>query len=153
MAKTLAALIVSFLIAFSAAAAQNKPATKKPARPAWSELTPAQQQVLAPLQGEWEQLDTTRRRKWVSIADRYPTMKQAQQQRLLKRMQEWAQLTPDERRAARERYRALKKLPPGQRKEVREKWQEYQQQSVTPAETPPTPQQGTPAAPETPSGS
>jgi hypothetical protein len=132
MAKTLVALIVSLCIAFSAAAAQSKPDAKKPSRPAWTELTAAQQQVLAPLQSEWEQLDTTRRKKWVDIANRYPTMKQAQQQRFQKRMQEWAQLTPEERRVAREQYRALKKIPPKERKE---KWKEYQQ-SVAPSEAP-----------------
>ena len=57
MAKTFVALIVWLCIAFPAAAAQSKTDTKKPVRPAWSELTPAQQQVLAPLQAEWEQLD------------------------------------------------------------------------------------------------
>ena len=141
MAKTLLALIVSLCIAFSAAAAQSKPEAKKAPKPAWTELTTAQQQVLLPLQAEWEQLDTTRRRKWVDIANRYPTMKQAEQKRLQKRMQEWAQLTPDERRAAREQYRALKKIPPQQRKE---KWQEYQQ-SVAPPEA-------SPAVAETPTG-
>src|SRR5215216_1759789 len=110
MAKTLVALIASLCIAFSAAAAQTKADAKKAApKPGWTELTPAQQQVLAPLQGDWEQLDTTRRKKWVSIANRYPTMKPAEQQRLQKRMQEWAQLTPEERRAARARYQTLKK--------------------------------------------
>src|SRR5215210_3123138 len=104
MAKTLIALISALCIAFSAVAAQSKPDTKKPAQPAWSALTPAQQQVLAPVQAEWDQLDTVRRKKWVAIADRYPTMKPAEQQRLQKRMQEWAALTPDERRAAREKY-------------------------------------------------
>src|SRR5919112_3112569 len=108
MAKTLVALIVSLCIAFSAAAAQSKADAKKVApKPAWTELSPAQQQVLAPLQPEWEQLDTTRRRKWVAIANRYPTMKPAEQQRLQKRMQEWAKLTPEERKAARARYRDL----------------------------------------------
>jgi hypothetical protein len=145
MAKTLVALIASLCIAFSAAAAQTKADAKKAApKPAWTELTPVQQQVLAPLQGEWEQLDTTRRKKWISIANRYATMKPADQQRLQKRMQEWAQLTPEERRAARERYQTLKKLPPQQRREVREKWQEYQQSVAPPApaaapETPATP--------------
>ena len=136
MAKTLLALIVTFCIAFSASAAQTKSDAKKAAaKPAWSELTPAQQGVLAPLQPEWEQLDTVRRRKWVSIADRDPTMKPDAQQRLQKRMQEWAKLTPEERRAARERYQTLRKLPPQERKQVREKWQEYQQ-SGTPAAEP-----------------
>jgi hypothetical protein len=145
MAKTLVALIASLCIAFSAAAAQTKTDAKKAApKPAWTELSPAQQQVLAPLQGDWDQLDTTRRKKWLAIANRYPTMKPAEQQRLQKRMQEWAQLTPEERRAARERYQSLKKLPPQQRREVREKWQEYQQSVAPPApssapETPATP--------------
>ena len=145
MAKTLVALIVSLCIAFSAAAAQSKPEAKKAPKPAWAELTTAQQQVLSPLQAEWEELDTIRRKKWVDIANRYPTMKQAEQQRLQKRMQEWAKLTPEERRAAREQYRTLKKIPPKQRKE---KWQEYQQ-SVSP-ETGPGGAQSVPASTETP---
>jgi hypothetical protein len=145
MAKTLVALIASLCIALSTAAAQPRADAKKAAapRPAWTELTPAQQQVLAPLQGDWEQLDTMRRKKWISIANRYPTMKPAEQQRLQKRMQEWAQLTPEERRAARERYQSLKKLPREQRREVKEKWQEYQQSVAPPSPAPA-------AAPETP---
>ena len=98
MAKTLVALIVWLCIAFPPQQHKRKPETKKPRRPAWSELTPAQQKVLAPLQPEWDQLDTTRgARNGSTIADRYPTMKPDQQQRLQKRMQEWAKLTPEER--------------------------------------------------------
>ena len=78
MAKTLVALIASICIALSAAAAETKSQPKKPSRPTWSELTPPQQQVLAPLQSHWDQLDSTRRKKWVAIANRYPTMKPAQ---------------------------------------------------------------------------
>lgn len=148
MAKTLLALIASLCIAFSAAAAQSDPKAKKPTRPAWSELSPSQQQVLAPLQGEWDNFDSTRRKNWVSIADRYPTMKPAEQQRLKKRMQEWAQLTPEERRAAREQYQTLKKLPSRERKEVRQRWQEYQQ-SLAPPE-PATAAHPDPATAETP---
>ena len=63
MAKTLVALIASLCIAFSAAAAQTKADAKKAApKPTWTELTPAQQQVLGPLQGDWDQLDSTRRK-------------------------------------------------------------------------------------------
>ena len=148
MAKTLLALIASLCIAFSATAAQTKPDAKKAPRPTWTELTPAQKQVLAPVQPDWDQLDTTRRKKWVAIADRYPTMKPSEQERLQKRMQEWAKLTPDERRAARERYQTLRKLPPDQRKEVREKWKEYSQ-SVAPASAPaePAPAEGSASQP------
>ncbi|MGZ5090813.1 MAG: DUF3106 domain-containing protein [Burkholderiales bacterium] len=135
MVKTLVALITSLCIAFSAVAAQSKPEAKKVAKPAWTELTPAQQQVLAPVQGEWGQLDTPRRKKWVSIANRYPRMKPAEQERLQKRMQEWAKLTPAERKAAREKYQTLKKQPPQKRDEVKRRWQEYEQ-SRTPAPAP-----------------
>ena len=101
MAKTLAALIVLLCFAFSAGAAQVKPEGKKAAKPAWSELSPSQQKVLAPLAPEWDQWDTVRRRKWVGIADRYPKMKPAEQERLQRRMEAWAKLSPAERKAAR----------------------------------------------------
>ena len=54
MAKALVALIVCLCIAFPAGAAQlqpdNKKPVQKPIRPAWSELTPIEQKILAPLQ-------------------------------------------------------------------------------------------------------
>ena len=126
MAQTLVALIVGLCLALPAAAAQVKAETKKPIRPAWSELKPEQQKVLAPLAPEWESIDAPRRKKWVEIADRYPKMKPQEQQRLQKRMVDWAKLTPAERSAARNKYQALKKLPPDKRKEVAAQWQNYQ---------------------------
>ena len=84
MAQAFVALTVCLCLAFPVAAAQvskDKDA-KKPVRPAWSELAPAHQKILAPLAPEWNQLDATRRKKWVAIAERYPKMKPAEQQRL-----------------------------------------------------------------------
>lgn len=132
MAKTLVAVIVclSFAIpAFAAAPPQPKSAAAqtKPAKPAWSELTPAQQQVLAPLKDDWHELDTVRRGKWVKLAIRYPKMKPEQQRRLQKRMKDWAKLTPEQRRVAREKYMTIKKLPPEQRTQVKLQWEQYQQ--------------------------
>jgi len=126
MAQTLVALIVSLCLALPAAAAQGKADTKKPVRPAWSELKPAQQKILAPLAPEWDSMDAVRRKKWVEISDRYPKMKPQEQQRLQKRMVDWAKLTPAQRAAARDKYQALKKLPPDKRKEVTAQWQRYQ---------------------------
>jgi hypothetical protein len=63
-------------------------------------------------------------------------MKPAAQQLLQKRMQEWAKLSPAERKAAREKYLTLKKLPPEQRKQVGRKWQEYQQSRTEGADAP-----------------
>ena len=128
MAQAFVALTVWLCLAFPAVAAQaNKADTKKPVRPAWSELKPEQQKILAPLSTEWEKMDTTRRKKWVAIADRYPKMKPQEQQRLQKNMAAWVKLTPEERKAAREKYQTLQKLPPDKRRQVAAQWKQYQQ--------------------------
>ena len=130
MAKTALALIFSLFVALVAPGAdaqqqsQKKSETSKPARPLWSELSPQQQHVLGPLAADWENLDTTRRKKWVTIANRYPKMKPDEQQRLQERMQTWAKLTPEERRLARDNYKSLKQLPQPQRREISQKWQQ-----------------------------
>ena len=127
MAKAFIALIVWLCLTFPVVAAQSKTDTKKPVRPDWSELTPAQQQVLAPLRPELDYIDATRRKKWVEVAGRYPKMKPEEQQRLQKRMSEWVKLTPQERKAARDKYQTLQKLPPKKRQEVTTEWQRYQE--------------------------
>jgi hypothetical protein len=132
MAQAAVALIVCLcaLAPMSAAQGQTKAATAaetKPVKPAWSELTPAQQRILGPLEEDWQTLDTTRRKKWVGVANRYPKMKPDEQERLQARMKEWAKLTPEQRRLARERYLAISKMPPDKREELRSQWHAYQQ--------------------------
>ena len=58
MAKALAALTLGLCIALSAFGAT---APKK--QPDWSQLTPEQQQVLAPLAGDWNNFDDLRRKQ------------------------------------------------------------------------------------------
>ena len=94
--------------------------------PYWASLTADQQQVLAPLAGEWNRLSVEQRRKWLGIAKRYPAMKPAAQQRVQMRMQKWAKLTPEQRWQAREQYRSIGKLAPDRREELRRYWAEYQ---------------------------
>ena len=150
MAKTAVALIIWLCIALPAFAVQSEKQASKPVRPAWSELTPAQQQVLAPLVTDWNSMDAVRRKKWVSIANRYPKMKPAEQQLLHKRMKDWAALTPDQREAARNRYKELNKLTPEQRRSMSKQWQEYRRSLAKP-ETTFDPPVGEPIAPaETP---
>lgn len=93
-------------------------------KPAWTDLTPAQQAALAPLEPEWDELETARKNKWLAIGNQFATMSSAEQQRVQKRMSEWVQLTPQQRRIARDSYTRAKKLPPNQ-KSVR--WQQYQE--------------------------
>jgi len=131
-------LLLALVFAAGAAAeppvdVPRKPAPKKVAakakaqvRPAWAELTADQQKTLAPLKADWESLEPERRRKWIGIAKRYPTMKAAEQERLQRRMQRWATLSPEQRRQARETYKQIAKTRPAQRGTLREQWAEYQ---------------------------
>jgi hypothetical protein len=108
------------LPAGAAKAAPVQAATK----PLWTDLTPAQQQALAPLAGEWDKLNSARKSKWLAIGNKYASMKPAEQQRVQARMREWIKLTPEQRRIARESYARTKKLDPNQKSE---QWQKYQQ--------------------------
>lgn len=92
-------------------------------RPHWSDLTPAQQQALAPLASDWDKLDAFRKQKWLVIANKFHSMKPEEQQRVQNRMRDWAKLTPAQRRAAREAYARAKKLNADQKSA---KWQQYQ---------------------------
>jgi hypothetical protein len=147
MAKALIALTVWLCLALPAFAAQSKTDVKKPVRPAWSELSPAQQKVLAPLSTEWDHMVATRRKKWVAIADRYPKMKPHEQQRLQKNMTDWVRLTPAQRKAARDKYQTMRKLPPKKRREVAAQWRRYQQSLAAQPEISPS---DPPAPPEDP---
>lgn len=93
-------------------------------KPLWIDLTPAQQQALAPLAGEWDKLDSFRKNKWLAIGNKYARMKPDEQQRVQERMRDWVKLTPEQRRIARESYARAKKLNADQKSA---QWQQYQQ--------------------------
>jgi hypothetical protein len=119
MAQAVLAIALALLAALPPAAHANKN------NPAWTELRPEQQRILAPIQGEWESLDGTRKRKWLGVAQRYPKMSADEQERLQQRMKEWIGLTSEQRRAARGKYREFEQLGPD---EVRQKWDQYTQE-------------------------
>ena len=118
-----AILAVCLLLALAATAAVAAP---KDRGPQWASLTADQQQVLAPLAGEWNKLSLPHKTKWFGIAKRYPAMKPEEQMRVQGRMQKWAKLTPGQRWQARERYRSFGKIAPDRREELRRYWAEYQ---------------------------
>lgn len=108
-----------------AAATKATPATPPLAvKPLWADLTPAQQQALAPLASEWDRLDAFRKNKWLAIGNKFAGMKPDEQQRVQERMRDWVALTPEQRRVARESYARAKKLNPDQKSAH---WEQYQQ--------------------------
>jgi len=117
--RLVAAIIVALLLfAIPAARAEDR-------GPDWNQLTPSQQQILAPLKDDWANIEGPRRYKWIDIAKRYPSMTAEQQARLQRRMKQWASLSPEERAQVRERYKRLREMPPDQREAIRQKWREY----------------------------
>ncbi|NWG31504.1 MAG: DUF3106 domain-containing protein [Rhodocyclaceae bacterium] len=94
-------------------------------QPEWSALTPEQRAILAPLEKEWGEMDAFRRKKWIGIAQRYPSMTPAEQASLQRNMREWARLAPEERQIAREKYKSLLRIAPEERAAIKQKWQEY----------------------------
>lgn len=105
----------------------NLTASPQPAaRPLWHELTPAQQQALAPLASEWNKLDSFRKNKWLAIGNKFTKMTPDEQQRIQERMRDWVTLTPEQRRVARESYVRTKKLDSDQKSAH---WEKYQQLS------------------------
>ena len=120
-----AAIALSLVVPASAWSATAAPL----AQPNWSELTPQQQQILAPLAKDWDGFGSPRRMKWLGIAKRYPAMEPEQQQRIQTQMKPWASLTPEARNAARANFKKGKKESKEtqeQREARRKKWEQYQ---------------------------
>lgn len=91
----------------------------------WAALTPAQRQVLAPLQREWHGLDDSRRQKWLELAARFPSMPPDERQRVQARMAEWVRLTPEERQRARLQFQESRLWSPDSQ-ERKARWEAYQ---------------------------
>ena len=96
-----------------------------PPQATWSQLTPPQKTVLAPLVNDWDGMENVRRKKWLAIAERYPSMKPEEQSRLQERMREWARMTPEQRTKVRDTYKDFNQLPPEQKQTVKQKWEAY----------------------------
>ena len=92
-------------------------------KPAWQELTPAQQQSLKPLGANWGTISEAQKRKWLALSKNYPTLAPAEQAKLHSRMTEWVSLSQQQRTQARMNFAETKKLPPD---EKAAQWQAYQ---------------------------
>jgi len=115
-------VVLLFCLATGVAAAAGLPQFEQPG---WTALTPEQKAILAPLQQEWAEMDAFRRKKWLGIAQRYPTLSPTEQASQQRNMREWARLAPEERKTARQKYQSLRRFSPEERQVVKQKWDEY----------------------------
>ena len=100
----------------------------------WSQLSPSQQQVLAPLAPTWNTgMSEPQKRKWLEISKNSGGLAPQAQATLNSRMKEWVGLTPQERAQARLNFGKInelaRELTPEEKKA---KWEAYQ--ALTPEE-------------------
>ena len=105
--------------AASAAKVNGKVKTK----PLWTELTPPQQQALAPLAAKWDTVSEAQKRKWIALSQNFPKMSAPEQVKLHSRMSEWVALSPQQRTQARLNFAETQQLSPDDKKA---KWEAYQ---------------------------
>ena len=91
--------------------------------PSWSEMNKTQKQTLAPLERDWDKLDSSNKSKWLEVAARFPALPADEQTRLQERMRDWARLSPPERQQARAAYQVGQQLKTDARQA---KWEAYQ---------------------------
>jgi hypothetical protein len=113
-------------------AAARKPFAATPPKPvasgqSWAELTPVQQQALAPLASNWNTLSEAQKRKWLKISKNYPSLLPQEQATLHSRMHEWVSLSPQQRAQARLNFGKTKELSKELTPEEKKtRWQAYQ---------------------------
>lgn len=91
--------------------------------PKWQDLTATQRQVLMPLEGTWDTLNSGHKGKWVALTVNYGTRSPDEQKKMQSRMLEWAALTPGQREQARLNFAETKKVSPAVRAAD---WETYQ---------------------------
>lgn len=128
----------ALLLALVAAAAW---AAEPERGPKWASLSAAQRQALAPLQQDWSGIDLQRKRKWLELAARFPSMPAEEQQLMQQRMTAWARLSPSERAQARLQFQEAQQIPSQERQA---RWEAYQ--ALTPDERQTLIQRARPAA-------
>lgn len=89
----------------------------------WASLSPAQKQVLAPLQSQWAGIEAPQKAKWLEVAARFPSLPADERARIQERMAEWSRLTPAERSRARLQFQQSRQVQPDERQA---RWQAYQ---------------------------
>ncbi len=95
--------------------------------PGWAELSPAQQNALRPLAGNWDNLPAGQKRKWLKMSDNLGSAAPTEQAKAQERMGQWQSLTPQQRAQARLNFAETREITDGLTPEQRQaQWQAYQ---------------------------
>lgn len=100
-----------------------EPSQQSHAGPGWEVLTTPQKLALYPLAGRWALLSEVQKRRWLALAQSFPTLPEEEQEKLHSRMTEWASLSAQQRNQARLNYADSNRLA---RDNKLAQWEAYQ---------------------------
>ena len=93
--------------------------------PSWSQLTPAQQETLAPLRERWDQLPASRRALALERMERrarWEALSPDQRERLRHGARNYRNLPPELRQKMRASMHAVHRLPEDERRALKQRW-------------------------------
>lgn len=109
------------------AAERMAPAVANAAPLTWSELNPAQQDLLQKFAPDWEQLPAARQRALARGAARWLGMRDDERTNAQARFRDWQSLPADRREFIRQRWEYFQSLDPDQQEKIRASFKAYQQ--------------------------
>jgi hypothetical protein len=89
----------------------------------FNQLSPRQQEALAPLKDKWATLPADNQQKWLEVANKMPSMSPPERDRVRTRMGEWSRMSGEDRDRARSSFQEARQLPSEERQA---RWQAYQ---------------------------
>lgn len=75
---------------------------------------------------QWDNLPEAQQQSMINVAKHYPELNAEEKRRFLGRLGAWSKLTPEQRQAARDKYRAFSQVPEDKREQVRQMVREEQ---------------------------
>ena len=92
------------------------------AGPGWEVLNTPQKLALYPLAERWALLSELQKRRWLALAQNFPTLPETEQEKLHSRMTEWASLSAQQRNQARLNYADSNRLARDNKREGDRVW-------------------------------
>jgi hypothetical protein len=89
----------------------------------FNQLSPRQQEALAPLKDKWATLPADSQQKWLDVANKMPSMSPPERDRVRTRMGDWSRMSGEDRDRARSSFQEARQLPSEERQA---RWQAYQ---------------------------
>ena len=135
MSRSVAPWLVALLLACSAAGTSAQ--SERPSHhghdtvpegvvvPAWSELSPAQQEKLAPLRERWDQMPASRRAHALERMERrarWEALPPEERERLRHGARNFHDLPPELREKMRASMQVVRQLPEPERRELKARW-------------------------------